>query len=55
MTLASPETGLQLRFGKPAVGGRRPVSVGFCAPAIPYALFPPGFIHSCFELERHVP
>lgn len=48
MTLASPETGLKHRLANPrwAGAGRFPWAV---APAIPYALFPPGFFHSCFK------
>lgn len=40
-----PETSVwQTRGGRAQAGFR-----GLSAPAIPYALFPPGFIHSCFE------
>jgi len=48
MTLASPETGLKHRLANPrwAGAGRFPWAR---APAIPYALFPPGCFHSCFK------
>ncbi|SPO65304.1 protein of unknown function [Pseudomonas sp. JV241A] len=53
-TLASPETGLKLLFGNPAVGGRRPVGVRL---RVRHASMRCSLRDSFFLLtvERHVP